>query len=218
VLFEERHDLAQCQPSASASAAQRSAAQRSRTLSAVLGGICVADRTAAVVNSADGRSSGAAELFDALYCRLFVHAYECLAQLAGDVEDFSAALVMVRPLLGSRCADLHSAYRSVGEAHATRIAAGRELERRMFAMSALLQLVRRTIGNRLCSMHVCACAHACATVRVWCFAEVELRSASSVQQVEWDLYGALAQAPENIDVRTRPHGCDSSRLSSAVLT
>ena len=94
------------------SAAQRSAVQYSGTLSAVLGGICVADRTAAVVNSADGRSSGAAELFDALYCRLFVHAYECLAQLAGDVEDFSAALVMVRPLLCSRCADLHSAGRS----------------------------------------------------------------------------------------------------------
>ena len=72
----------------------------------------MADRTAVVVDSADGRSSGAAELFDALYCRLFVHAYECLAQLAGDVEDFSAALVMVRPLLCSRCADLHSAGRS----------------------------------------------------------------------------------------------------------
>ena len=53
------------------------------------------NRARSVPSSVDGRSFGAAELFDAIYCRLFVHAYECLAQLAGDVEDFSAALVMV---------------------------------------------------------------------------------------------------------------------------
>ena len=124
----------------------------------------MADRTAVVVNSADGRSSGAAELFDALYCRLFVHAYECLEQLAGDVEDFSAALVMVRPLNAVQPLRRSTLSRSVGEAHATRITAGRGLERRTFAMSTLLQLVRRTIRNGLCSMHVCVCAHACACV------------------------------------------------------
>jgi hypothetical protein len=72
-------------------------------------------------------------------------------------------------------------------------------------MPALLQLVRRTIRNGpVQHARLRLCARVC--VRAWCSAELERRSASGVQQVEWDLYGALAQAPENIDVRNHPHG------------
>jgi hypothetical protein len=125
----------------------------------------VADRTAVVVNSADGRSSGAAELFDALYCRLFVHAYECLAQLAGDVEDFSAALVMVRPLLCSRrCADLHSAGRSARPTQRALPLAADSNGVRLRCRRCCSWFDAR-FATDLCSMHVCVCAHACACVR-----------------------------------------------------